>query len=318
MKHLHVAVIDPTKIYAKAMAKKSGETDYTMYNLKEGENVLCLYEPHMYPEKIQSLLGALNSSDHIVWVVDGINADFAECALAIWLTGKNGTLVLDGVGADDLAPVLSKSPMWSWKRLEMPNPNNLREMLMALDIIPPSEPKVALVDSCFAVGGVGTVALTKVEGGLFAIHDELEATPAGTMTAIRSIQEQDVDVKQTSPGSRAGFALKNVTPEQVRRGSYLAPPGVMKAFSAGQAEVMLSPLVKEALEPGVEVFFSFGLQYVSGKLQMSGPLDAKAGKKEVGFALIAPSSARVGQHFLLLRSNKRPRVIGAGTFKALK
>ncbi|MDE1797972.1 MAG: hypothetical protein KGH63_01020, partial [Candidatus Micrarchaeota archaeon] len=103
----------------------------------------------------------------------------------------------------------------------------------------------------------------------------------------------------------------------VKRGSYLAPPGVMKAFSAGKADVMLSPLVKDALEPGVEVFFSFGLQYVSGKLQMAGPLDAKAGTKEVGFTFIAPAASRVGQRFLLLRSNKRPRVIGQGVFKAL-
>lgn len=318
MKHLHVAIIDPTKTYAKALAKKSGETDYTMYNVKEGENVLCLYEPHMYPDKIQSLLGALNSSDHVVWVVDAVNADFAEVALALWQTGKSGTLILQGVGESDLAPVLSKSPMWAWKRLEQPNPNELRAQLMALDIIPPSEPKVALVDSCFAVGGVGTVALTKVEGGAFAVHDELEATPSKVKTAIRSIQEQDMDAKATSPGSRAGFALKNASAEQIKRGSYLAPPGVVSAFSSGKAEVALSPLVKDALEPGCEIFFSIGLQFINAKLDNAAPIEAKGGKAAVGFKLINPAAGRVGQNFLLVRMNKRPRIIGQGKLVELK
>lgn len=317
MKHLHIAVIDPAKQYAKALAKKTQESDYTIYNAKEGDAVLCIYEPHAFPEKAQSLLHALNSSDFIVWVVNAINADFAECALAIWLTGKPGLMILDGVGEEDLAPYIGKSPMASWPKMNGISAADLRARLLQQPEPAPVGPKRAVVDACFAVGSVGTVALTKVESGSFAIHDELEITPSREKTSVRSIQIQDVDAKDAPTGSRAGFALKNVGADAAKRGSYLAETGAIRVFSSGTAKLHLSPLLRDTLADGDEVFFSIGLQYVSGKLRMGAPLSAKEGAREIGFTLANPAAGWAGQPFLLARANKRPRVIGQGIFEKL-
>lgn len=319
MEHLHVCLIDAAKIYSGKLAKKSGETDYLMSNHKEGEKVLCTYEPHRYPEKLQSLLGALTSSDFIVWSVDKIDADFGEVALALWLANKPGILVLSpSISEDQLAPILSKSPMWKWEKMSSPDPNELRLKLFSIQLPPSQTIKRAVVDSCFPVGGVGTVALTKVEGGTFNVHDELEVVPGMVKTSIRSIQEQDKDEKSTSPLSRAGFALKNIQPEQVKRGSYLAPPGTVSQFEKGKAKIFISPLIKDLIEQSNELFFAFGLQFISGRLKIETPISSKDGEKEVEFYLTSTGAACVGDSFFIIRPNKRPKIIGAGKFTELQ
>lgn len=318
MKHLHIALIDPTKQYAKSLGKKTQESDYTIYNAKDGEVVLCVYEPHTFPDKVQSLLHTLNSSDFVVWVVNGINADFAEIALALMMLNKPGLMILEGMDESQIAPYLGKSALASWPKLSGISHADLRAKILQLPEPVASGPRRAVVDACFAVGGVGTVALTKVEMGPFSVHDELEITPSKKKTAIRSIQIQDADAKEAPTGSRAGFAMKNIEADDARRGSYLAAAGAVSVFSLGEAKVELSPMVKESLSDGDEVFFSFGLQYVSGKLRLAAPLSGKDGVKAAGFSLLTPSAGWVGESFFLVRANKRPRVIGKGTFNALK
>lgn len=314
MKNLNIAIIDATKKFAKELAKKGGETDFTMYNSKEGGTILVLYEPHTYPDKIQSLLHCIHLADSVLWVIDKIDSDFAEVALALWQTNKPGIIVFDGVDEDQVAPILSKSPMWKWEKIIAPTPADLRMKVMALAEPPRADGKRAVIDACFSVGGVGTVALCKIESGTFKVHDELEFTPAKITAGIRSIQVQDVDVKEAQPGSRAGFALKGITSEQVKRGAYCAEKGAAKVFMQGEAEIELSPLVKDALAPGADVFFSWGMQYTAAKLKLDAPFDSKMGKKKIPFTLANECSAFPMQEFLLVRPDKKPRVIGKGAF----
>ncbi|GEM_PF-713817 len=318
MKNLNICIIDATKTFAKEFGKKGGETDFTMYNYKEGDAVLVLYEPHAYPDKIQSLLHCLNLADSVFWAIDKIDSEFAEIALAIWLCGKPGIIVLNGIGEEEIAPILSKSPMWQWEKLTDPPLADLRVKIMSQPEHARREKKLAVIDACFTVGGVGTVALCKIEGGTFRVHDELELAPSMQMAGIRSIQVQDVDVKEAAPGSRAGFALKNVNPEDARRGAYFAEAGLCKKFISGEAEIEISPLVKDTIAPGTDVFFSWGMQYAVAKLKLDAPISSKMGKKQAQFALAADAAGYVGQQFLLIRPDKKPRVIGKGKFVALQ
>lgn len=320
MRNHNIAIIDPTKTYGRALAKKGTETDYTIYNYKEGENILCLYEPHAYPDKIQSLLHCLYLSDFAVWVVDAINADFAEVALALILSKKSGMIILHGPDESELAPILSKTALWKWPRMNQPNANDLRAALLGSE--PRKSPmaggeKLAVVDAAFSVGGVGTVALTKIESGTFRIHDEFEVTPGKKTSAIRSIQVQDVDVKEAEEGSRAGFALKNIAAEEIERGSYLAPAGTVKVFSGGEAAIEVSALVKEPVEQNGEYFLSFGMQYAGAKIKTDKPIGAKDGPVQAPFSLVVEGAAREGQGFLLVRPSKRPRIVASGVFKKL-
>lgn len=314
MKNLNIAIIDPEGKYSKDLAKKGSETDFRMYNYKEGDTVLVLYEPHAYPDKIQSLLHCLNLCDSIVWVVSKADAEFAEVALAVLQGGKNGILVFSGITEEEISPILSKTPVWQWERLAEPPSADLRAKVMSQPEPERGERKLAVIDSCFTVGGVGTVALAKIEGGTFKVHDELELTPSMQKAGIRSIQVQDVDVKEAPPGSRAGFALKNASAENVKRGAYFAEAGTCKKFTSGEAEIELSPLVKDTIAPGSDVFLSWGMQYFAAKLKTDKPIGAKDGKMKLQFTISNDAAAFAGQGFLLVRPDKKPRVIGKGKF----
>ena len=63
MKHIHVAALEPDAEFAKKIGKKGSESDFTIYNCKEGANVVCMYLASKYPEKIQPLLYALSLCD---------------------------------------------------------------------------------------------------------------------------------------------------------------------------------------------------------------------------------------------------------------
>ncbi|MCL6089159.1 MAG: hypothetical protein M1530_03275, partial [Candidatus Marsarchaeota archaeon] len=180
-----------------------------------------------------------------------------------------------------------------------------------------SSPKRVLVDACFEVRGVGTVVLGKAEAGRIAVHDDLELFPGKTRMSVKSIQVQDEDIKEAELGSRVGLCLKGATPEQVKRGSYLASSASMKSFSGGEAEITLSPFAKEGIETGTELFFSYGLQYIAAKLESGTPLAAGA-KAVVKFSLLLPMAALEGSRFLVVRANKRPRIIGYGKFMGVQ
>ena len=319
MTHYHIAVIDASKTYAKQLAKKTQETDYIIYNHKEGDKVLCLYEPHAFPDKIQSLVHCLNASDMVLWVIDKVDADFAEVALALWQAEKKGGwIMLKDIDESSVKPLLGKSPMGAWPMLSSDiNIVELKEKLMEKMPEYSEQPARVLVDACFDVRGVGTVVLGKAESGRIKVHDDLELFPGKTHLSVKSIQVQDEDIKEAELGSRVGLSLKGASPDSVKRGSYLASAGSMKSFTSGEAELVLSPFAKEGIETGTELFFSSGLQYIAAKLELAAPL-AAGSKSTVKFSLLLPMAALDGSRFLMVRANKRPRVIGYGIFKSVK
>ncbi|VVB56636.1 Elongation factor 1-alpha [uncultured archaeon] len=319
MTHYHIAVLDSTKSYAKLLAKKTQETDYVIYNHKEGDKVLCLYEPHAYPDKIQSLLHCLNASDTALWVISAVDADFGEITLALMQAGKkDGFIILKDVDEAQVKAILSKTPMAAWPLLSADlSAVELKAKLMEKEPVYSQSPKRVLVDACFEVRGVGTVVLGKAEAGEISVHDNLELFPGKTHLSVKSIQVQDEDIQKAELGSRVGLSLKGASPDSVKRGCYLAESASMKSFTKGEAELVLSPFAKEGIESGTELFFSYGLQYVAAKLELSSPL-AAGSKSVVKFSLLLPMAALEGARFLVVRANKRPRIIGYGVFKAVQ
>ncbi|MFH0927263.1 MAG: EF-Tu/IF-2/RF-3 family GTPase [Candidatus Micrarchaeota archaeon] len=318
MQHVHISLVDSTGEYAKKLAKQSGESDYKIHNFKQGEKVICLYEAHRYPDKIQSLTGALNSSDFCIWVIDKIDPIFAQTALALWLKNLPGMMIFtQNIIPEQVEPMLKNSPMWNWEKLQSPQDTDLREKLLTLNFPTPDSPNTAIVDSCFQVGGVGTVALTKVVSGKFKIHDELAVIPGKIKTAIRSIQEQDADQKETSQASRAGFSLKNITPDKVKRGAYLTNSTEIKEFSKGKIKFSIHPLIKDEISQKSELFLAWDLQYVSAKISME-KITAADGEKEFDFSLVAPAAAKENQQILLIRNAKSPKIIASGKITNLQ
>ena len=255
----------------------------------------------------------------VLWVIDKVDVDFAEVTLALWQAEKKGGwIVLKDIEENSVKPLIAKTPMSAWPILSADlNLVELKEKLMEKTPEYAETPQRVLVDACFEVRGVGTVVLGKAESGRIKVHEDLELFPGKTHMSVKSIQVQDEDIKEAELGSRVGLSLKGATPDQVKRGSYLASNGSMKSFTSGEAELVLSPFAKEGIESGTELFFSSGLQYVAAKLELAAPL-AAGSKNTVKFSLLLPMAALEGARFLMVRANKRPRVIGYGIFKSVK
>lgn len=310
MKSSNILVVDQKREFAKQIGKKNSESDIALYGLKEGDSILTLIEPYSYPEKAQSLLNAIALCSHALVVTRELNKDLAECIVALNCSNLPGFIIYEGVSKEEIAPFIKGTCLEKYEELENDS-NAVRIKLLSLANAYPPSPKKALIDSCFAVKGVGTVALGVVLSGEINVHDELEVMPLGKSAQIRSIQMHDVDVKSAPAGARLGTCLKGVEPEEAGRGNYLCALGILQKANSLTLSVTLSKFSKTPLFAGKIVHVWEGMQSTPATVEgdeikpgQTGILTLKLHKE-----LAYEKSSR----FLLADYEARPRIIAGGT-----
>ncbi len=86
------------------------------------------------------------------------------------------------------------------------------------------------------IGGVGTVALGRIERGGVKEGDEVLAVPAGKAGAARSIEAYGKAVHEASAGDTVGMGLRDIGRQELSRGDVLGapddPPRLAEEFSA--------------------------------------------------------------------------------------
>ena len=301
MKHIHVAALETDAELAKKIGKKGSESDFTIYNCKEGEKVLCLYHPAAYPDKIQPLLYCLSLSDVAYLRPQAIDKFTGESIIATASFGKKLIVVLDKVSREEIEPFLKSAGLPSYEFFEGDD-IALREILLAEESSRKPVGKTEMViDACFPVKGVGTVALGIVQQGTVSIHQKLSFLPSGIEAEIKSIQVQDENVNQAEASSRVGLNLKGIDPEKVSKGD-LAVEQKFAPATKIEADVSLTKFYKGNLE-SVQFFVLSGLSFVACK-----------GKKiEAGKYLLdlgSPLCVREGEELCLFLPEAMPRVIG--------
>ena len=242
MRHITYAYLGPEDRAGK-YAKKGTATDITLFNTKKGDAHLNIVTASRFPDKIMSLLYALDLSDEIILQPDKLDRSLGEMVVAAELLGKTkGFLRPEGaVDATQLQGLLAKTALKDLTLSTDPE-GVFREQLTERQGSGPAEPLVIPVDHAFPVKGVGTVALALVRSGTLKHHASLQSFPTNKMAEVRSIQIHDVDQESASPGSRVGLALKGVEPEDVNRGHILAVKDSLKVAAAGTPfEVGLAP-----------------------------------------------------------------------------
>jgi len=256
------------------LGKKGAEGIATVYNHRGTDLALSVIHPHRYPEKLAPLLVGLGMCDGAVLVVEALDATLGERLVALDLAQvRNGVLLIgDYIDESKLDRALAGSVVASYARRSVPTlvaegpdaalASSLRAELLALP--PPAQepgaPTMVLVDEHFPVKGVGTVALGVVRGAPVAMHQQLQAYPLTAMATVRSIQVHDEDVKEAPVGSRVGLALKDITHEQLDRGTVLAPPQTMQVATSLTAPVQLNAFYRKGLRVGQVVHVAAGLQ----------------------------------------------------------
>lgn len=300
MKHIHVAALEADAELAKKIGKKGSESDFTIYNCKEEGRVLCLYHPAKYPEKIQPLLYCLTLADVAYIRPNAIDKFVGEMIVAAGVFGKKLLVVVDKVSREEIEPLLKSAGLSDYEFFEG-GEIELREKLLGEDSTRKAEGKAeVIIDSCFPVKGVGTIALGIVQQGKVVLHQKLEFVPAGVSSEVKSIQVQDENVNEAEASSRVGLNLKGLEPDKVGKGD-IATEEKFPAASKFEAEVALSKFYKGNLE-AVQFFVLSGLKFVACKAK-------KVGEKyemEAG----SPLPIREGETVVLFLPEAMPRVIG--------
>ena len=301
MKHIHIAALEPDAEFAKKIGKKGSESDFTIYNCKEGDKVICLYHAAKYPEKIQPLLYALSLCDAAYFRPNAIDKFAGEMLVACAVFGKPLLVISDIVGRGDIEPLIKSAGVQKYEFFEG-DANALREKLLLLPSSRKSDGKTeVLIDSCFPVKGIGTVALGIGQQGTVRVHQKLIFLPSGLEAEIKSIQVQDVDVREAEASSRVGLSLRGLEAEDVGKGD-LAVEEKFPAANKIEASVSLTKFYKGDIST-LQFFILSGLKYVACKAKK---LDAARYEIE----LTAPMCLRQGEELCVFLPEAMPRAVG--------
>lgn len=201
-------------------------------------------------------------------MVGTLDRAFAECIATLDLfdlpVGLHRT---DGVGEPEVRRLLKGSRFESspLPALDLPH---LRDELLCWN--PPAVPEGAVsvrLDHAFPVKGVGTVALGFVRRGTLRTHDRLRLWPSEREVDVRSIQSQDIDVREARQGTRVGVALKGVDADEISRGQVLAPA---QGHDVGNRFILGSPRLSRyyrgRVEAGAQLQLLVGLQLAPARV----------------------------------------------------
>ena len=317
MRSVTYAFLGPEELAAK-FAKKGTATDIGLYNAKHGDAHLNLVTAPRFPEKIMSLLLALDMADEIVLWPQQLDRSLGETVVAAELLGRTKGFLRVGpqLMIDQVKDLLSKTALRDLTPSEEPEPVFRERLVERAQPPPPGGSPVIPVDHSFPVKGVGTVILALVRNGEVKAHQTLQAFPSTKTFDVRSVQVHDVDLPSAGARSRVGLAVKGAEPEDVGRGKVLAPPGSLRVLAEGQsvgASVTLSAFAKWQPRPGAVLHLFHALQDVVARVEAFepvGPLQAKAQLKLEGALAIAPGNAAL----LVDVDNKAQRLVGRVDF----
>jgi len=302
MKHIHVAALEPDAEFARRIGKKGSESDFTIYNCKEGGRVLCIYHANKYPERVQPLLYCLSLCDIAYLRPSSIDKHTGEMIVACAVFGRKLLVLADRVGKEDIEPLLKAAGVKDYEFFEG-DANALRERLLEAGSLRKGDGKTEVViDACFPVKGIGTVALGIVQQGTVAVHQRLALLPSGKTSEVKSIQVQDEDAKEAEASSRVGLSLRDLEADEVERGEVAAEERLAPA-SRVEAEVSLTKFYKGDL-CSLQFFAHSLLRFVACKAKR-----LEAGKYELELA--QPLVAQQGEEIYLFLAEAMPRIVGS-------
>jgi len=302
MLHIHIAALEPDAEFARKIGKKGSESDFSIYNCKEGDKVICLYHAIKYPDKVQPLLYSLSLADAAYLRPQAIDKFTGEMIVAAAVFGKPMLVLTDRVSREEIEPLLKSAGLQKYEFFDG-DANALREKLLTCPPARKNEGKAEVViDACFPVKGIGTVALGIVQQGTVRVHQKLTFLPSGKESDVKSIQVQDVDVKEAEAGSRVGLSLRDLNAEEVGKGD-LAVEEKFPPANKVEADVSLTKFYKGDITT-LQFFILSGLKYVACKAKK-----LEGSKFEI--ELSAPLNIRAGETVCVFLPEAMPRAIGS-------
>jgi selenocysteine-specific translation elongation factor len=250
--------------FLKTVSKKATESDITLYNRKDGENIFSFLSPTRFPEKIPALTDCIYPADVAIVNGNNLTRELGEVIIALDLMGlKRGYFLVDDESKiDQLKPVISKTSLKDF-RFYSGNHMEFMDILSKEKHVPRFSKPTIVIDHFFKVKSVGTVALGFVLGGKVEKHQKLMCSYADKEAQIKSIQVQDEDQESVESGTRVGLALKNIDADEIERGMFMSE-GPFEYLTEFQGKFEFHPAVKGLNDASFEIFVADQMRYQRG------------------------------------------------------
>lgn len=303
-----VVVGDYTQI-ADELGKKGTTTDLSIYDRKTQDTIYTWTMPVTFPDKIQSLMQAVNIADYAILNVTKIDKYLGEQVLALDAVNMTGGFVLHSYEVDEveLKKLIKNTAISNYQFLD--NTNQLKQEISNLEPKSVHGECIIQIDHAFNVKGVGTVLLGVIKQGSVKTFDRLKILPGGKDILVKSIQMHDDPVSESKSPARVGLAVKGVDAEDISRGDVLCPPNsqILKLATEDiSADFEKSAYYKGNITENQTYIISIGVQIKPVKIRHINTNEIKM-IPEKSLAYFS------GQSYALLKpDNSGPRIIGKG------
>ncbi|HEY7571363.1 MAG TPA: EF-Tu/IF-2/RF-3 family GTPase [Nitrososphaeraceae archaeon] len=340
MKSINFVILGDNSI-AGELGKKGTTTDISIYDKKMSDSIYTFTVPLTYPEKLPSLIQAINMSEYAILNITRIDKNLGEQIIALdSLDFKNGFILHSyDVDEEKIRLLIRNTSIKDFKFV-----NSLVELKQEFSLIVPensfysgqktdipesklsensdTSSKIVSIDHAFDVKGVGTVVLGVIKQGIIRVHDQLQVMPADINVTVKSIQMHDTPVEESTPPARVGLALKGITADKLSRGDLLCSTftdsndSTIKVFANGDilaARFKRNSFFKGQVLENEIYMLAIGLQIKPAKIKNISKEDTDHSLSSIEIVPEKPIVYFENQIFLLLKLDTSGiRIVGQG------
>jgi selenocysteine-specific translation elongation factor len=265
---------------ASDFGKKGTVTDITLYDKKESGMIRTVVVPNGFPEKIQPLFQAINLSEYAIIYVNNLDKFTGEQIIALDILKKKEGILSFAYEVDEtrLNSMIKGTVLEKYRKVES---SKIKEELIKLESLPQEGKTKIVIDHCFDVKGVGTVALGKVVTGTVKQYDNLKLLPSKQEVLVKSIQMHDEPVDEATSPARVGLSLKGVKPEEISRGDVLYEDDLLPIKTELELDFIKNPYYKGRITENQMCLINVGLQIKAAKFSSINPIKLKLEKPVV-------------------------------------
>ena len=288
---------------ANDFGKKGTSTDLTLYDRKESDIIRTWITANGFPDKIQPLLQAINIAEYVIFYVTSLDKFTGEQIIALDALEKKDGILSHSYDVDEarLDSMIKGTVLENYKKVDS---ENLKDEMLKFPVIQKNGSTNIVVDHCFDVKGVGTVALGKILSGKISQYDKIVHLQSGIEVMVKSIQMHDDDVKVAISPARVGLSLKNIKPDEITRGDILSNDNSVKILDEISLDFKHNQFYKNTISENEMCLINVGMQIKSGKFISVSPVKLKLDKPIV----VLPNNTCI----LLKPESQSIRIIGEG------
>ena len=136
------------------------------------------------------------------------------------------------------------------------------------------------VDRVFSKIGFGTVLTGTVNNGRIEVGENIEIFPTKEKAKIRGIQSHGKAVKHINAGDRVALNLKNVKTSDIKRGTVISTPNLLKSSSLIIIYLKMNKNTSWKIKNKQRLRFYFGTLEVLGRVTLCDRMALDAGERE--------------------------------------